>query len=190
MSSSFRRIAKGGREVWLQASYNPVFDLDGHVVKVIKFANDITDLTHLAEGLARVAANDVARSIDTPFSPTFEKLRGDFNATTRNLSAALVRVADAGEQVRTGAAEIPAGLAELARRAEGQAASLEETAAALDEVTATVQEARRTAPSSPARSSAAQGATRSASERDRAQGGRGDGAHRDFGAPKSARSSA
>jgi len=141
VSSSFRRIAKGGREVWLQASYNPVFDLDGHVMKVIKFANDITDLTHLAEGLARVAANDVARTIDTPFSPAFEKLRGDFNATTRNLSAALGRVSDAGEQVRNGAAEIQQASQNLARRAEGQAASLEEAAAALNEVTAAVRSA-------------------------------------------------
>ena len=41
-SAAFRRIAKGGREVWLQASYNPVLDRDGKTVKVVKFATDIT----------------------------------------------------------------------------------------------------------------------------------------------------
>jgi methyl-accepting chemotaxis protein len=38
----YRRIAKGGREVWLQASYNPVLDRKGQAVGVIKFATDIT----------------------------------------------------------------------------------------------------------------------------------------------------
>lgn len=42
-TGEFNRIAKGGREVWLQASYNPIFDADGKLVKVIKFATDITE---------------------------------------------------------------------------------------------------------------------------------------------------
>lgn len=38
----FRRFAKGGREVWIEASYNPVFDANGKPYKVVKFATDIT----------------------------------------------------------------------------------------------------------------------------------------------------
>jgi methyl-accepting chemotaxis protein len=38
----FKRIAKGGREVWIQASYNPIMDLNGRAFKVVKFATDIT----------------------------------------------------------------------------------------------------------------------------------------------------
>ncbi|MBS0378603.1 MAG: PAS domain S-box protein [Proteobacteria bacterium] len=41
-SGEYRRIAKGGREVWIQATYNPVFDSKGHPTRVIKFATDIT----------------------------------------------------------------------------------------------------------------------------------------------------
>jgi methyl-accepting chemotaxis protein len=41
-SAVYRRIAKGGREIWIQATYNPVFDRAGKPVKVIKFATDIT----------------------------------------------------------------------------------------------------------------------------------------------------
>ncbi|OYV66474.1 MAG: chemotaxis protein, partial [Acidiphilium sp. 21-66-27] len=40
LSSEFERIGKGGRQVWLQATYNPVFDTQGKVVKVVKFAVD------------------------------------------------------------------------------------------------------------------------------------------------------
>jgi methyl-accepting chemotaxis protein len=44
-AGQYKRIAKGGREIWIQASYNPVFDASGKPVKVIKFATDITELT-------------------------------------------------------------------------------------------------------------------------------------------------
>lgn len=42
-SEEFKRISKDGREVWIQASYNPIFDLHGRPVKVVKYATDITE---------------------------------------------------------------------------------------------------------------------------------------------------
>ncbi|MAY86324.1 MAG: hypothetical protein CML02_06360 [Pseudooceanicola sp.] len=44
-SATYKRIAKGGREVWIQASYNPILDKHGRPFKVVKFATDVTD-TH------------------------------------------------------------------------------------------------------------------------------------------------
>lgn len=41
-AAEYRRIGKGGREVWIQASYNPVRDAEGKLTKVVKFATDIT----------------------------------------------------------------------------------------------------------------------------------------------------
>ncbi len=41
-AGEFKRIHKDGTEVWLQASYNPIFDMDGKPVKIVKFASDIT----------------------------------------------------------------------------------------------------------------------------------------------------
>jgi methyl-accepting chemotaxis protein len=41
-AAEFKRIAKGGREIWIEASYNPILDADGKPVKVVKFATDIT----------------------------------------------------------------------------------------------------------------------------------------------------
>jgi methyl-accepting chemotaxis protein len=41
-ADEFKRITKDGAEVWLQASYNPIFDMDGRPLKVVKFAADIT----------------------------------------------------------------------------------------------------------------------------------------------------
>jgi methyl-accepting chemotaxis protein len=41
-AAEYKRIGKGGREVWIQASYNPILDRSGKPCKVIKFATDIT----------------------------------------------------------------------------------------------------------------------------------------------------
>ncbi|HET8706606.1 MAG TPA: PAS domain-containing protein, partial [Pseudomonadales bacterium] len=40
----FKRLGKGNREVWIQASYNPIYDLNGKPCKVVKYASDITDV--------------------------------------------------------------------------------------------------------------------------------------------------
>ena len=42
VAGKFRRMGKGGREIWLQATYNPVLNAEGRPYKVIKFAVDIT----------------------------------------------------------------------------------------------------------------------------------------------------
>ncbi len=41
-AGQYKRIAKGGREIWIQASYNPIFDVKGKPFKVVKYASDIT----------------------------------------------------------------------------------------------------------------------------------------------------
>ena len=41
-AGQYKRIAKGGREVWIQASYNPIMDLSGKPFKVVKYATDVT----------------------------------------------------------------------------------------------------------------------------------------------------
>src|SRR6202012_4255193 len=41
-AAEYKRFAKGGREIWIQASYNPIFDKSGKPVRVVKFATDIT----------------------------------------------------------------------------------------------------------------------------------------------------
>ncbi len=48
----YKRLAKGGREVWIQASYNPIFDMNGQPFKVVKFATDITMKTAIRNAVA------------------------------------------------------------------------------------------------------------------------------------------
>ncbi|MEE7440710.1 PAS domain-containing methyl-accepting chemotaxis protein [Methylobacterium oryzae] len=50
-AAQFRRIGKDGREVWIQASYNPILDAAGRPYKVVKFATDISDQVRLFANL-------------------------------------------------------------------------------------------------------------------------------------------
>ena len=42
-SNEYKRLSKDGRDVWIQASYNPILDSQGQAYKIVKFATDVTD---------------------------------------------------------------------------------------------------------------------------------------------------
>jgi methyl-accepting chemotaxis protein len=62
--AQYRRIGKGGRDVWIEASYNPIMDADGKPYKVVKFASDITAYKVRAnEHAGLVSAIDKAQAV-------------------------------------------------------------------------------------------------------------------------------
>jgi len=161
IARKFRRIAKGGREVWLQASYNPVLDGAGRPYRVIKLAVDITEservaqdnearrvegerlqaeiVDALAAGLREVSDGDLTARIDADFPGGYGQIRSDFNQAVAAMRDALAAISGATDGIRGGADEIAKASNDLSRRTEQQAASLEQTAAALDQITATVK---------------------------------------------------
>ncbi|RTL66635.1 MAG: PAS domain S-box protein [Hyphomicrobiales bacterium] len=145
IADEFPRVGKGGKEVWIQASYNPIFDMNGKVVKVVKFATDVTDRVRavgvLADGLSSMASGDLQLEITTQFPPALEKLRIDFNATVSKLKETILSVVSSTGSINASTREITTAADDLSKRTEQQAASLEETAAALDEITATGKKA-------------------------------------------------
>ena len=160
-AGKFRRLARGGREVWLQASYNPVFGPDGQPLKVIKLAVDITEAEqaaaqaeadrvaaeraqcHLVEtlgaSLARLSAGDLTARVTADLGEAHQRVKNDYNGAVESLRQTLDQVLASVEGLRGGADEISSASDDLSRRTEQQAASLEETAAALDQITATVK---------------------------------------------------
>ena len=142
LAEEFKRIGKGGKEVWIQASYNPVFDAKGRVVKVVKFATEVTGrvnaVDQIAVALERLASNDLSYRMPAAIDAQFARVRDDFNSAVAALDEAISAVASATQNVNAGANEISTASDDLSRRTEQQAASLEETAAALDQITATV----------------------------------------------------
>jgi methyl-accepting chemotaxis protein len=75
-AGQYRRLGKGGRETWVQASYNPIFDADGKPYKIVKFASDVTAQVNLTRGMQAAVgqtqdvikaaiSGDLSRRIDT-----------------------------------------------------------------------------------------------------------------------------
>lgn len=148
-SEEFKRIGKGGKVVWIQASYNPILDMNGKVFKVVKFATDITDrvrsVDDVAAGLTALADGDLTARIERPLIPSLDRLRLDFNNSLDKLQAAMATVGENTNAIAAGSKEIQAASDSLAKRTEQQAAAVEETAAALEEITQTVTDSAKRA---------------------------------------------
>lgn len=144
IADEFVRFGKGGKEIWIQAAYNPIRNLKGQVYKVVKFATDVTPrmsaITSLGDGLKALADGDLEQRLDMTFVPSMEATRHDFNEVVAKLRGAMQTVAENASGIAAASGEIAGASDDLARRTEQQAASLEETAAALEEITTTVSD--------------------------------------------------
>lgn len=75
-SGRYQRVGKGGRTIWLQASYNPVYDGCGRLHKVIKFACDISAQVALEESVKQRAEED-QRKVDLLLETVKRAASGD-----------------------------------------------------------------------------------------------------------------
>ncbi|MFJ6326251.1 MULTISPECIES: methyl-accepting chemotaxis protein [unclassified Rhizobium] len=149
IANEFVRYGKGGKEIWIQAAYNPIVDADGRVYKVVKFATDVTSrmsaISELAGALRSLSEGDLTKTLDRSFVPSMEQLRHDFNATIQRLSETLTTVGENASAIAAGSRELGDSAEAFSRRTEQQAASVEETAAALEEITTTVADSSQRA---------------------------------------------
>ncbi|MGL4438848.1 MAG: PAS domain-containing protein, partial [Bosea sp. (in: a-proteobacteria)] len=126
VAQEFKRIGKGGKVVWIQASYNPIFDANGRVFKVVKYATDITGrvnaVDEIAHGLTALANGDLTARIETPFIPSLDQVRVDFNAAIDRMNSAMHKVSGNTDAIASGSEQIRAASDNLAKRTEQQAA--------------------------------------------------------------------
>jgi methyl-accepting chemotaxis protein len=122
-AAEYKRIGKGGKEVWIQASYNPILDLNGRPFKVVKYATDITAQVRVRMGNERV------RGMMESVAAGAEEL----NASVREISEAMtksrdtastavgrVEAADAQAKRLNEAAQAMSGIVELIGNITGQ----------------------------------------------------------------------
>ncbi|MGY5805719.1 methyl-accepting chemotaxis protein [Rhizobium sp. LEGMi12c] len=149
IANEFVRYGKGGKEIWIQAAYNPIVDAEGRVYKVVKFATDVTSrmsaISELAGALRSLSEGDLTKTLERAFVPSMEQLRHDFNATIERLSETLTTVGHNASAIAAGSRELGDSAEAFSRRTEQQAASVEETAAALEEITTTVADSSQRA---------------------------------------------
>lgn len=160
ISDKFRRISKSGKDVWIQASYNPLLDANGKPFKIVKFATDITAIENerrlveeeraakageqarvvatIGSGLEQLSDGNLTFRLGDALPGQYEQLRVNFNGAMDKLQDTLQGVVANAAAVRGGAAELAGASDDLSRRTEQQAAALEQTAAALSVITTTV----------------------------------------------------
>ena len=122
-AGEFKRIASGGRDVWIQASYNPILDLNGKPFKVVKYASDVT-----AQVIARMKSEHV-RSMMESVAAGAEEL----SASVREISSTMgkskeaavstigqVEAADQKAQRLSGAASAMSGIVQMIGDITGQ----------------------------------------------------------------------
>jgi methyl-accepting chemotaxis protein len=80
-TAEYRRLGKGGKEVWIQASYNPILDLNQKPFKVVKYAADVT-----VRAIARMKAERARGLIDSVAAGAEE-----MSASIREISETMVR---------------------------------------------------------------------------------------------------
>ena len=149
ISSEFVRIAKSGREVWIQAAYNPIVDASGRVTKVVKFATDVTErmsaINEVNAGLSALSDGDLTVALEQPFVPSMEELRLNFNRSMARLNITMATIGESTNVIADASTETSSASASFSKRTEQQAASLEETAAALEQITTTITSTRDSA---------------------------------------------
>jgi len=148
----YKRIGKSGKAVWLQASYNPIMDLNGKPFKVVKYATDITaqhnDAATLVEAVEETQiiiegakAGDLTSRVSLDGKTgAIASLCDGVNALMDKMTEVIVQVREAGETINTAAGEISSGNSDLSSRTEQQASSLEETASSMEELASTVKQ--------------------------------------------------
>jgi methyl-accepting chemotaxis protein len=165
--AEFQRFGKGGREIWIDASYNPVFDAQGKLKKIIKFATDITErkraegiIAQLTHSLAKMAEGDLTGRIDTRFTGQYEELRVAFNQSLGRLFDIVTGLQETSRSLKAATGEILAGANDLSERTTKQAATIEQTSAAIEQLSsAVVENARRATTASEKASGVAASAT-------------------------------
>lgn len=147
----YRRVGKGGKEVWIQAAYCPVTDEMGRPFKVVKFATDITVqknaqaqleacMNEATQSLTALAHGDLTHSMRGSYEGELEKIKESINTALANLTQTMSAVRSAVEAVTSGSEEITKGNEDLSERTSEQASALEETAASMEEMTSTVKQ--------------------------------------------------
>ena len=118
----FKRVGKGDREIWIEASYNPILDTNGRPFKVVKYATDVT-----AQGRMLAAMTAIIDKMDSATARS-TALAGDANRSSGQASTNMQTMSASTEQLAASIQEIATMMARSNRaavEAHGQATSAE-----------------------------------------------------------------
>lgn len=131
-AGEFKRVAKGNREVWIQASYNPILDLSGRPFKVVKFASDITE-------------HAKARSKNVALVERVRVTSAQLSRSAQELSAVTTQIAADADQSSDEVRSVAAAAEEMARNNITVAAAIDEMSASIKSISGSTLEAAKVA---------------------------------------------
>ena len=113
-AGEYKRLGKGGKEVWLQSSYNPIIGFNGKPFKVVKYAADVTQQVQTRTDMARVLET-VTKSSEglASASEQLSQVSAQMGAAAEETSTQANVVASAAEQVSANVTTVAAGIEEL-----------------------------------------------------------------------------
>ncbi len=123
-SGQFRRLGKGGKEIWLEASYNPVFDYNGRPFKVTKFATDLTPRKNENRALADNFEDNVKTLVETVASSATE-----MQANAQTLAAAAEETSNQSNTVAAATEELSASVNEISSQVSNSTKIVDEAVA-------------------------------------------------------------
>ena len=147
----FRRIGKDQKEIWIQATYNPILTAAGKPYKVVKFATDITaqrraqeELAHLMEEvqsvMGAVATGDLTGMVSGSYKDGLDTIKVSINTAVEKLRDLVLQINESTSTIASAASDISEGNTNLSKRTQEQSSALQETASSLEEMTATVKQ--------------------------------------------------
>jgi len=110
-AAEYKRLGKNGKVVWIQASYNPIRDGNGKVVKVVKFATDVT-----AQVEDRIRRGEAQKSIDRDLEMITDAMAKTAGQVSSAASAS-TQTSSNVQAVAAGAEELAASVSEISRQA-------------------------------------------------------------------------
>ena len=119
-SGEYRRLGKGGTEIWINASYNPILDPDGRPYKVVKFATDITSVKKMIRSIEETAEALSASS-------------NELTATATQMSSTATQTNNQSVAARGTADKVLTGVQTVATNMEEMVASIKEIARSTNE---------------------------------------------------------
>ncbi|MBX9977650.1 MAG: PAS domain-containing protein, partial [Alphaproteobacteria bacterium] len=149
-SAEYKRFGKNNKEVWIQASYNPLIDLNGRPFKVIKFATDVTEMVtmrmeneqgiqEVTRVLGALSSGDLTQNMHYVYKGAFNEIKSSVNGTVEKLTSMIQSIKESVVIINDGIEQISVGSESLSQRTEQQASNLEETAASMEEISSTVK---------------------------------------------------
>jgi len=141
-TGEYKRIGKNGREVWIQASYNPIMDLNGNPMKVVKYATDITlareKVIKIMNYVGEVSKGDLTTSIDVSGDDDFGRIASGLSKLVEGMRINFDEIGQSVDSLKASSTQMTATSHQMASNAEETSAQASSVSSAAEQISASI----------------------------------------------------